>query len=169
MNLLYLLKILDTKKLSELVANIDLPPLDTNLAIWDAIDADEVEIDEDKDRVTPLKTWQASSDPELTNKLIRVIQHYAANQTNITRGRLNSYIKDPVSSRGYPWHEYLMAVGHLVDEGHVVEEVISVPGVKKIRPPHKFVFLGLPENDNAEWNAKAVNKWITDFENNKVK
>jgi hypothetical protein len=58
----------------------------------------------------------------------------------------------------------------LIDEGQVTEEIISVPKTGK-RPFHKFVFIGLPENaeQNPEWNAKAVNKWIDDFAKNAVK
>lgn len=163
MNVLYLLKILDTKKLSELVANMDLAPIDMNLALWGAIDAGEIEIDEEKDQIIALKDAEFSFDFDLSNKLLQVIRHYAANNINITRGRLNSYIKDPTSGQGYQWHEYLMALQHLIDQGLVLEEVIDVPKTKK-RPYHKFVFLGLPENDNQDWNAKAVNKWIADFE-----
>lgn len=162
MNILYLLKILDTDKVSELVANIDAPPLDMNLAIWEAIDRGEIEIDEEKSKVTALKEAQPSSDPDLVNKIIRTVQHYAKNGTNITRGRLNGQIKDPASGYGYPWHDYLMAMQHLIDQGTVVQDVIEVPKSKN-RPAHKFAFIGLPENDNAEMNAKAVNKWIDDI------
>lgn len=161
MNVLYLLKILETEKLSEFVANIDLAPLDMNLAIWGAIDAGEIKIDEEKDQIKALKDAEPSADPDLQNKLSRAIQHYAKNETNITRGRLNGYIKDPASGHGYAWHEYLMALQQLIDTGVVVQDTIDVPKSKK-RPAHKFAFLGLPENDNAEWNAKAVNKWIDD-------
>lgn len=169
MNIPYLLKALKTDKLSELVANIDLPPIDMNLAIWDSIDRGEIEVNDEKDRVTALKDAEPSSNSDLTNKIIRVIQHYAKNQTNITRGRLNSYIKDPVTSQGYPWHEYIMAVQHLVDSGQVIEDITSVPKAKD-RPYHKFVFLCLPENkDNAEWNAREINNWIGTWKPNKVK
>lgn len=168
MNILYLLKILDTSKLSELVAVIDLPPLDMNLALWGAIDAGEIEIDEDKDRVKALKEAEAWHEPDLSNKLLRVIQHYAKNESNITVGRLNSYMKDPASGVGYKVHEYLMSMQYLIDNGQVTEDMISVPKTPK-RPYHKFVFLCLPENPNAEWNAKAVNKWIANFESTKVK
>lgn len=168
MNILYLLNTLKTNKLSDLTANIDAVPLDMNLAIWEALDRGEIEIDEDKDRITPLVTWEAWHDPALANKLIRVIQHYAKNGVNITRGRLQSYIKDPMTGQGYPTHEYLMTLQFLIDQGQVVEETVSVPKTPK-RPYHKFVFLCLPENDNQEMNAKAVNKWIDDFEKTKVK
>jgi hypothetical protein len=169
MNILYLLKVLKTTKISELVQNMDLAPLDINLAIWGAIDAEEVEVDEDKDRITALKDTEPYSNPDLTNKLLRVIQHYNSKEINVTRGTLNGLIKDVTSNIGYPWHEYIMSLQCFVDSGQVIEQVVSVPGVKKKRPPHKFVFLCLPENDNEEWNSREVNKWIANFESRKVK
>lgn len=169
MNVLYLLKILDTKKLSELVAIMDLPPIDMNLAIWSAIDAGDIEIDEDKDRVTALREATPWHDPELSNKVLRVVQHYAKNESNITVGRLNSYMKDPGSGIGYKAHEYLMSTQYLIDNGTIIEEVISVPEVKGKRPFNRFVFLCLPDNPNEEWNARAVNKWIDGFSKTKVK
>lgn len=168
MNILYLLKTLKTNKLSELVAVIDAPPIDVNLAIWEAMDRGEIELDEEKDRITALKDAELWHNPDLTNKLLRVIQHYTRQETNITRGRLNAYIKDPISENGYPMHEYFMSLQYLIDTDTVVEEIVSVPKTKK-RPYHKFVFLCLPENDNEEWNAKAVSKWIDGFAKNKVK
>lgn len=179
MNVPYLLKILNTESLPELVANIDLPALDMNLAIWDSIDRGEIEVDEPNGTVKLLVTPEPSSDPELKNKVLRVIQHYARQETNVTRGRLNSYVKDPTTGQGYPWHEYIMAVQHLIDGELVSEDVVDVPQATKkfkdkkgrpkekvIRPAHKFAFLGLADNkeQNEEWNAKAVNKWIADVE-----
>ena len=169
MNLIYLLKILETNKISELVANIDLPPIDINLAIWDAREAGQVEVDELKDYIAPLKESVPSYDAELADKLMRVVQHYALQEINITRGTLNNTIKDPSTGTGYKWHEYLMALQWLVDTGKIVESVVSVPAIKDKRPHRKFVFLGLPDNDNEEWNAREVNKWLGQFDVKKVK
>lgn len=170
MNLIYLLSILNTNKISELVENIDLPPIDINLAIWDAVERGEVDLDEEKGIITLLQDAEPTADEELADKLLRVIQHYASKEINITRGRLNSVIKDPMdASKGYPWHEYLMALQWLIDTGKVVEDEISVPEVKKKRPFHRFVFLGLPDNPNEEWNAREVNKWIATFDKKDVK
>ena len=127
MNVPYFLSILNTDKLSELVANIDLPPLDLNLAMWESIDRGEIEVDEENDKVKLLVTPEPSSDSDLKNKILRAIQHYTREKTNITRGRLNSYIKDPVSGQGYAWHEYIMALQHLIDGGLVIQDVIDVP------------------------------------------
>lgn len=171
MNIPYLLQTLKTNKLSVLVENMDMPPLDFNLAIWDAIDAGEIEVDEKKDRVKLLVEPVPSSDPELSSKIIRVIQHYAKEQINPNRGRINPLMKDPLTNNGYPWHEYFMALQHLIDSGQVIEQVVSVPGVKNQRPPHKFAFLCLPENleQSEEWNAKQVNHFIATWKPNKVK
>lgn len=166
MNILYLLKILKTNKITELVQNIDLPPIDINLAIWDAIKNGDVQVDEQKDRIKPLKEAEASFDSDLATKLIRVIQHYASQEINVTRGTLNGVIKDPTTERGYPWHEYMMALQYLIDSGQVLELEASVPKLGD-RPYHRFVFLCLPENDNEEWNRREVNKWIANWNKKK--
>lgn len=182
MNIPYLVKILETEKFSEVVMNIDLLPLDMNLEIWDSIDRGEIEVDEENDHISVLKEVEPSSDPDLKSKILRVIQHYAKSETNATRGRLNGLVKDPLTREGYAWHEYIMAVQHLIDGGLVVENVVDVPAVTKtvtnnkgkkkqieVRPAHRFVFLGLAENAevNPEWDAKSVNKWIAGFEESK--
>lgn len=184
MNVAYLLQCLGTESIDEIVANIDAPPLDMNLAIWDAIDRGEVEVNDEKGTIKLLKEPEPSSDPDLKNKILRTIQHYARDEVNITRGRLNSQVKDMSSGKGYQWHEYLMAVQHLIDDEVITSDVVDVPekikkftdkkGRKKqkvVRPAHTFVFLGLAENadKNEEWNARAVNKWIDDFEAATVK
>lgn len=183
MNIPYLVTILKTDKLSEVISNIDLVPLDMNLAVWDSIDRGEIEIDEEIDFIKVLGVAvQPSSDDDLRLKLIRVVQHYAKNETNITRGRLNTQVKDSTSGNGYRWHEYIMALQHLVDRGHVTEEVVEIPEVVEVkvsnrgkrkqvvtRPEHKFVFLGLPGNDNKDWNLRAVNKWLAETDGIKVK
>lgn len=166
MNIPYLLKILNTNKISELVANIDLPPIDINLAIWDAIKAGQVEVDEKKDKIKALVKPEVSFDADLSSKLIRVIQHYASKEVNVSRGTLNSVIKDPATDRGYPWHEYLMALHYLIDSGQIVEELVAVPKEGE-RPYHKFVFLCLPENNNEEWNRREVRKWVANWRKQK--
>lgn len=168
MNIPYLLKILDTNKIQELVSNIDLPPIDINLAIWDAVKAEQVEVDENKGTIRALVEPEITFNSDLASKLLRVIQHYASKEINVTRGTLNGVIKDPNTDRGYAWHEYLMALNYLIESGQVLELEVSVPKTKD-RPYHKFVFLGLEGNDNEEWNAREVNKWIANFKPNKVK
>lgn len=162
MNIPYLLKILKTNKISELVANIDLPPLDMNLLIWDAEKAGQITVDLKKDRVEALTEPEITFDSDLANKLLRTMQHYEAQEVNITRGRLNGAIKDPETGKGYAWHDYLMALQYLLDSGQITEEVISVPKAGE-RPYHKFVFLQFPDNANEDWNRNEVNKWIANF------
>ena len=150
------------------MANIDLPSLDLNLIIWDAEKAGQVEIDLDKDRIKALKEPEITFDSDLANKLLRTMQHYETKELNITRGRLNSAIKDPATGAGYPYHEYLMALHYLIESGQIEEEVVSVPKADK-RPFHKFVFLQFPENDNETWNKNEINRWIASWHKNKVK
>lgn len=162
MNILYLLKILKTNKISELVQNIDLPPIDINLALWDAEKTGQIQIDEKKGTIKALGKHEISFDSDLATKLIRVIQHYVGKEVNVTRGTLNGIIKDPSTDKGYPWHEYLMALQYLIDSEQVVEMEVDVPKSGD-RPFHKFVFLGLGDNPNDDWNRREVNKWIHNF------
>ena len=168
MNIIYLLTILETNKISELVENIDLPPIDINLALWEAEKAKEVKIDAKKDKIETLKVAVPSCDEDLADKLFKVIRHYASEEKNITRGTMNGIVKTP-DNIGYGWHEYLMALQWLIDTKKVLEYEISVPEIKNQRPYHKFVFLCLPGNPNEEWNAREVNKWIANWETKKVK
>lgn len=167
-NLPYLLKILKTNKLTELVANLDLPFLDMNLLIWDAVKAGDIEVNEEKDRVKALKEPEITFDSDLASKLLRTIQHYESKEVNITRGRLTNLVKNVGSEFNYPYHEYLMALQYLIDSSQIEEEVVSVPKLDK-RPAHKFVFLQFPNNPNEEWNSREVNNWVANWEKNKVK
>jgi len=166
MNIPYLLKILDTEKLSELVANIDLPPLDINLALGDAETAGQIEVDRAKDKIKSLTEPEITFDSDLATKLLRTMQQYEKQEVNMTRGRLNTLIKDPVSGLGYGYHEYLMALHYLIDTDQIKEEVMSVPKSGD-RPYHKFVFLCFPDNPNEDWNKREINKWIANFNSKK--
>lgn len=183
-NIPYLAQVLKTEKFSEVYGNLDLTILDANLAIWDSIKAGEIEVNEEEDTIKVLVPVVPSSDADLGNKLLRTIQHYAENDTIISRGRLNPQIKDPLTGKGYPYHDYIMALQHLIDEGVVVESVLDIKEKKKFvttkkgkqkevlaHPAHKFAFLGLPENDekNEEWSAKVANKWVADIEKEMLK
>lgn len=161
-NIPCLLKILNTKKLSELVANIDLPPLDLNLLIWDAEKAGEIEVNLEKDKVTALTEPEITFDSDLASKLLRTLQHYEVREINATRGRLNSLIKDPSTGEGYPYHEYLLALNYLTESGQVIEMPVEVPKTGK-RLYKKFVFLCFPDNDNETWNKKEVNNFIANW------
>lgn len=173
MNVPYLLKTLNTTKLAELVAHMDLPPLDVNIALWESIENGEIEMDEKEGKVrllidveTPVNMTQ--EELELREKIMKVVRHYHNQELLVTRGRLVSYMKEPSTGIGYKMHSYLMALQSLIDDGEIVEHVVSVPEVKKKRPFNRFVFLPLPNNPNTEeWAAKAVNKWIAQFEKKK--
>lgn len=169
MNIAYLIQTLKTTKLTELVENLDLPLVDINLAIWDSEKAGEITIDQEKDKVEIVKDYEIYCNEDIKDKIIRVMNHYAGQELNITRGRLNTLMKTEASPYNYPWHEYIMTLQALIDRKEVIEFELTVPEIKKKRPYHKFVFLCFPDNDNEEWNAKEVNKFISSFENKKVK
>lgn len=166
-NILYLLKILDTNKISELIENIDLAPLDLNLALGDAESAGDIEIDRAKDRIKALKKPEATFDSDLAKKLLRTMQQYEKKKLNITRGRMNNLIKDPATGVGYPYHEYIMALQYLIDSGQIEEKIEEVPELKDKRPYHKFVFLCFPNNPNDDWNRGVINNWIASFNKKK--
>lgn len=166
MNIPYLLKILDTNKLSVLVENLDLPFLDIDLAIDDSITAGQIEVNREKDKVKVLIEPEITFDSDLANKLLRTMQHRAKKEINITRGRLTFLVKNEASQFNYPYHEYLMALQYLIDSGQINQEVVSVPKEGK-RPYHKFVFLQFPDNPNEDWNKTEVNKWIANWNKKK--
>lgn len=168
MNILYLAKILEVKKISNLVSEIDAPLLDINLALFDAEEAGEIELDRKKDKIKLLKEPTPSCDEEIADKLLRVITHYTKKEINITVGKLTSWAKTPAMDYNYPYHEYICALQWLIDTGKITEEIMTIPKSGK-RPFHRFVFLCLPENDNQEWNAREINKWLARWEDNKVK
>ncbi len=167
MNIPYLLKILGTDKISELVENIDAPVIDFNLAIWEAEKNGYVEVDVENDKIYPLRDPEVTFNPELANKLLRVIQHYHSKELNVTRGRLTNMVKNVGSQFNYPYHEYLMALQYLIDDGQIEQKVESVPKAGK-RPYHKFVFLQDPDNpNNDDWNKRELNKWIENWNRKK--
>lgn len=166
-NVPYLLKILDTDKISELMAVIDLPPIDANLAIWDAEKAGQIEINEEKGLVRALVEPEQSFDSDLASKLLRVMQKYQSEEINVSLGYLTKLMKDPETTLGYGNHEFLMALQYLIDSGQIEKDVISVPEIKGKRPFHKFVFLQFPDNPNDDWNRNEVNKWIANWEKKK--
>jgi hypothetical protein len=167
-NILYLLKCLETNKVSELVANIDAPLLDINLAIWDAETAGQIEVDYEKDRIKVLTEAGPTDNPELADKIMRAVRYYVSKEMNLTVGKLTTWIKNQGSDHNYLYHDYICTLQSLIDSGQLLEEIVSVPKTGK-RPYHKFVFLCLPGNPNEEWNAREINKWIERFGKNKVK
>lgn len=183
MNVAYLLKVADTKKLSELVELIEMPPLDMNLYIREAESRGEIRVDFDKDEVELLVDPEPASNEDLKDKIFRTIKLYAQQGTIASRGRIVNLLKDPGTGLGYAWHDYVMTVQHLIDEGSVVEIVTEVPekaehykdkkgrNKKKIlRPARKFAFLGLPgdADKHEEWIATSVNEWIKQFEDSEI-
>lgn len=173
MNLPYILKTLKTTKLSELVANIDAPPIDINIALWDAVKNGSIELNEAKDKVKLLVEVETPKNMtieeiEMRQKVLRVIDEFGKREALPTRGRLIGYIKDPVTQQGYKTHDLIVAVQSLLDEGLIVEKILSVPAIKDVRPFNRFVFYGFPDNQQMdEWAEKAIAKWLAQFDKKK--
>lgn len=149
-----------------MVENIDLPFLDINLAIDDAIEAGQIEVDREKDRIELLQKPEVTFDSDLAGKLLRTMQHYAKKELNITRGRLTSLVKNNGSQFNYPYHDYLMALQYLIDSKQIEVEEVTIPKQGK-RPFQKWFVLQFPGNPNEDWNRNAVNKFIANWNKNK--
>lgn len=149
-----------------LISNIDAPLLDINIALWEAEDAGEIKIDQKKDKIKVLKEATPSCDRDLADKIMKVVRHYEKQELNVTVGKLLSWVKNPAMEHNYPYHDYICSLQYLIDTGEVKEEIVSLPKAGD-RPFHKFVFLCLDGNPNEEWNSKAINKFIAEFEKSK--
>jgi hypothetical protein len=165
-NVLYLLKQLETNKLSVLVENIDAPLLDINVALFESEDSGQVKIDHKKDKIEALQEATPSYDVDLADKMLSVIKHYASKEINISAGKLQSWVKNPGLDHNYPYHDYVCTLQYLIDTNQIIEETVTVPQMNK-RPFHRFVFLCLKDNPNEEWNSREVNKWIARWDKNK--
>lgn len=159
MNILYLLKTLDTTNLEDVVKSIDLAPLDLNLAIGEAEARGEIEVDREKGKIKALvestDTWH---DPELADKILRTMDLYAAQKHNLTAGRLNSLIYIPGGDNFYKLHEYLMTVQHLIDTGVIYEDKRTIPEVNKM-PGTTLIFLCREGIGDKSWNDADTEEW----------
>lgn len=167
-NIPYLLKVLKTTDLEILVQNIDAPLLDINVALFEAEDNGEIEVNRKKGKVKVLVDVEPSRDDALAEKILKIMRHYEKKEINISVGKLTSWAKNSAIDYNYPYHVYICTLQSLIDSGEIQEQEVSVPKLKD-RPYHRFVFLCFDGNPNEDWNAKEVQKWITNWENNKVK
>lgn len=154
-----LLKALDTNKLDVLVANMELPPIDIDVMLYEAEEKGEIKIDRKKNRVEILKEPESPyHDARLTHKIAQLIQYYDKQEANITLGRLKSVCVETATGIGYPRHDFLCSMYVLEQDGDVNTYEISVPEVKNKRPANKFKFYTFL--DHQEFGARAVNEYI---------
>lgn len=159
-NILYLLHILNTNKLPELVEIIEAAPIDVNIALWEAEDREQVKID--GETITPIVDFTPTADENLTYKIFKVVERYNKEGHDITETRLLNYMKDPATNVGYPFHEYLMAVHYMIEKGSIEKYEIKVKKTKKV-PERTFEFLTLPENLDKQFGQAAVDEWVKSY------
>ena len=94
--LLTLLKSLATNDLDIIVANIELPPIDIDVMLYEAQENGEIEIDKEKNTIKALKEPEyLYSNPKLYEKITKLIAYYDGQKANITKSRLEGVVLNP--------------------------------------------------------------------------
>ena len=159
--LLTLLKSLATNDLDIIVANIELPPIDIDVMLYEAQENGEIEIDREKNTIKALKEPEyLYSEPKLYKQITKLIAHYDSQKANITKSRLEGVVLNP-GGFGYPRHDFLCTLFCIEEDAKVKKYEISVPKTKKY-PEHTFEFYTYL--DHQEFGAKAVNDFISKFD-----
>lgn len=158
--LLTLLKSLATNDLDIIVANIELPPIDIDVMLYEAQENGEIEIDKEKNTIKALKEPEyLYSNHKLYKQITKLIAYYDAQEANITKSRLEGIVLNP-GGFGYPRHDFICTLFCIEEDAKVKKYEIKVPKTKK-RPEHTFEFYTFL--DHQEFGAKAVNDFIDRF------
>lgn len=169
-NINYLLECLETEKLSELVACLDLPLLDINILLWDAEQSGAVEIDRENDKIVSNEKGVPFYNQQLARNMLKAVRYYAdVHKTNLTIGRLATWVCNPGIDHNYLQHEYIATLQYLINTKQVLEQKVVVPKDGG-REEKIFNFLCLPENDEAsdDWNKAEVDKFIASWDSASV-
>lgn len=159
--LLTLLKALNTNDLDIGVANIELPPIDIDVMLYEAQANGEIEIDKEKNTIKALKEPEyLYSEPKLYGQIMKLIENYDAQEANITKSRLEGVVLNP-GGFGYPRHDFICTLYCIEEDAKVKKYEIAVPKSKK-RPAHTFEFYTLL--DHQEFGAKAVSSFMDKFD-----
>lgn len=161
--LLTLLKALNTTKLDIVAGNLDLPPIDIDVLIYEAKENGDIEVDAKKNKIKALREpGHLEYNHHLMEQIKKIIRYYDGEEANITRSRLEAVILNPVGQYGYSNQDFVCTMYALENQEEDVKKYeISVPKTKK-RPYHKFEFYTYL--DHQEFGAAAVNKFIEQFE-----
>lgn len=169
--LLTLIKALDTNKLIDVVGSISLPPIDIDLMLYNAQENGFIELSEDKQKLTVLKdTDEVYYDAGLLNKIRNIIRHYDRQEANITYNRLFEIVcnlNHPNERYGYAIHDFVCTMYQVDNSSDIKTYEIEVPEVKDKRPYNKFKFYTFVNHQ--EFGARAVNDFIDQFNDKKVK
>lgn len=159
--LLTLIKALATKDLDIVVANIELPPIDIDVMLYEAQENGEIEIDKEKNTIKALKEPEVLySDTKLYKQITKLIAHYDSQEANITKSRLEGVVLNP-GGFGYPRHDFLCTLFCIEEDAKIKKYEIKVLKTKK-RPEHAFEFYTYL--DHQEFGAKAVNAFMDKFD-----
>lgn len=154
-----LLRALNTNKLDILVANMEMPPIDIDVMLYEAEEAGEVKIDRKKNTIEVIADKGFNyQNVALRGKVEQLIHFYDKQEANITKSRLEGVILDPARNFGYPLHDYYCTMYALEQDGEVKTYELSVPEIKNKRPYRNFKFYTYL--DHQEFGARAVNNFI---------
>lgn len=149
-NILYLLHILKTNSLKELVNNISASWLDINLSIWENENNGNITIGEDGDTITVNKDYIPTCDGDLSAKLLAVVRQYDMNGRCLNKARLDGYVFSEVVKEYNPrYHDYLMSIEWLVHENMIVRSEHKVG-------EHTYVLFTLPESKDKGYVEKFL-------------
>lgn len=160
MTIAQLTKALNTNKFSTVIKNLELPPIDIDLMIYDELGEGVIKIDKKKDRITLTdpESVHPPFDNSLLNKIKRIIRNYDEQDANITFQRLSALVTPVDTPFSYKRHEFIIAMYNLesVEGIHKYERI--VPEIKDVRPYNKFVFYTFL--DHERFGDEAVEAYI---------
>lgn len=162
--LLTLLKALNTTDLSVLAGNLDMPPLDIDVLLYEAQENGEIEIDKENNKIKRLKEPDyLYSNHHLYEQIRKIVKFYDQQESNITRSRLEMVALNPNGNLGYSNQDFVCTMYAIEQDGSINHYEIEVKGnKKKNRPAHTFKFYTYL--DHQEFGAKAVNDFIAQFD-----
>lgn len=162
--LLTLLKALNTTDLSILAGNLDMPPLDIDVLLYEAQENGEIEIDKENNKIKRLKEPDyLYSNPHLYEQIRKIVKFYDQQGANITRSRLEMGALDPNGNHGYSNQDFVCTMYAIEQDGSINHYEVEVKGnKKKNRPAHTFKFYTYL--DHQEFGAKAVNDFVARFD-----
>jgi hypothetical protein len=149
--LVYLAREYPDKTITEVAGLFSLPALEVNAAIWAAQDMGYIIVDEKTKKATVDMVpdmWRFGKDiSNIEGYLVYVFERLSRDETDPEENFLLTWM------RGYPTHDVLVALKHVVDEG-----ILSTYTVKNAG--EKYLFYSLARNAEHKWGEKQFRKPI---------
>lgn len=169
-----LIKALKTDNLLAVVSAMSLAPIDIDLILYDAQQEGIVEVDKEKGKIKLIEQDEVQFtyyfNAELLEKIKAIIGHYDRQEANITYNRLFEIVcnlSHPSEKYGYLKHDFICTMYYLENTSDVKSYDIKVEEIKDKRPYQEFKFYTFL--DHQEFGARAVNDFIDQFNDKKVK